>query len=114
MMICECGTRAKRGAKFCVECGANVTANLASEAPIGTKTSSKKDRIARVAIDAGHTAYGAAKFVSEAAKEGVRSEMGKSIAMGAVAGALIALPLPVVGPALGASIGALFGAWKKF
>jgi len=77
-------------------------------------TASKKEAVSKAVKGAGQTAFGAAKFVSATAKDGVRSDMGKSIAMGAVAGALIATPIPFVGTALGASIGALFGAWKKF
>ena len=104
-----CGKRLSASAKFCSECGVSRTA-VAAPVP----SSTKKEVIAKVAKGAGQTALGAAKFVSETAKDGVRSDMGKSMAMGAIAGAVIATPLPFVGTALGASVGALIGAWKKF
>jgi hypothetical protein len=52
---------------------------------------------------------------TEAGKAGkgfLKTEMGKSMAAPAILGALIAIPLPIIGPILGALIGAAYGYYK--
>src|SRR4051794_24538183 len=105
-MNCDgCGKRMSATAKFCSECGAARADRTAS---------GKKEVVIKVAKSAGRSVTGATRFISETAKDGVRSDMGKSIALGAIVGAVIASPIPFVGTTLGASVGALIGAWKKF
>lgn len=77
-----------------------------------------KDAVNRVAND--EKTRSAAKWTKETAittateatrvgKKAVMTEMGKSMAIPAVLGALIAIPLPLMGPPLGALLGAAFG-----
>jgi len=72
------------------------------------------DATAKTARVVGSTAVETAKFVASTAKEGLKSDMGKSIATCAALGAVIAMPIPFVGSALGASVGAIIGAVRKF
>lgn len=77
-----------------------------------------KDAMNRVAND--EKTRSAAKWTKEAAittateatkvgKKAVMTEMGKSMAIPAVLGAFIAIPIPLIGPLLGALLGAAFG-----
>ena len=50
----------------------------------------------------------------EMGKQAGKTQLIKDIAPYAVIGALIAIPIPLVGPALGAAIGAGLGMYKNF
>jgi hypothetical protein len=103
-MRCECGTRIQRKAKYCSGCGAVVEV---SEKP--TAVAEAKDYAADV-LSEGRTVV---KEAGRLAKEGMKSDMGKSVATCAALGAIIAIPIPFVGSAFGASVGAVIGAIRK-
>ena len=103
-MRCECGTRIHRNAKFCRGCGAAVQF---SERP--TAVAEVKD----YAVDLLSEGRSVVKEAGQLAKQGVKSDMGKSVATCAALGAIIAIPIPFVGSALGASVGAVIGAIRK-
>ena len=50
-----------------------------------------------------------AKEAAQAAKVGLKSDVGKSVAVCAAIGAVVAVPIPFVGPVLGAAVGAESG-----
>jgi hypothetical protein len=113
MKCVTCDFEISDGAKFCSECGIPVdsVATSALPAPAGGRA---KTAVARTAKVVGSTATETVKVIGSTAKEGLRSDMGKSIATGAALGAVIAMPIPFVGSALGASVGAIIGAVRKF
>jgi hypothetical protein len=106
----ECNSRVAVKAKFCSHCAAPTNQEVGAS---GALARAKRKAVGTVMI-AGETAKGSAKFVGSTAKEGLQSEMGKSIAMGAALGAVIAMPIPFIGSAFGASVGAIIGAVRKF
>jgi hypothetical protein len=56
---------------------------------------------------------GTTEEAGKLAKSVIRSPLTKDIATYAAVGAVIALPLPVVGPAIGAAVGAGLGLWRN-
>ena len=106
-MQCDsCGGRMTISAKYCSGCGAPATSPQAMQLPPAVSDGLTKEKIATQAKE------GVQKTV-KAAKAGLKTELGKSMATGAALGALIALPIPFVGPVLGAAIGASIGAYRK-
>ncbi len=59
--------------------------------------------------DLGKQAVEFAKNASEQTKSAIPNVLGRNIAVGAAAGAVIALPLPIIGPLIGALIGGGLG-----
>jgi hypothetical protein len=59
--------------------------------------------------DLGKQAVEFAKSASEQTKAAIPNVLGRNIAVGAAAGAVIALPLPIIGPLIGAIIGGGLG-----
>lgn len=59
--------------------------------------------------DIGKQAVELAKSASEQTKAAIPNVLGRNIAVGAAAGAVIALPLPIIGPLMGAIIGGGLG-----
>lgn len=59
--------------------------------------------------DIGKQAAEFAKTASEQTKTAIPNTLGRNVAIGAAAGAVIALPLPIIGPLLGAVIGGGLG-----
>lgn len=67
--------------------------------------------IGKKALDSeiGRQAVDLARQASEQAKANIPNVLGRNVAVGAAAGAIVALPIPFVGPVLGAVIGAGLG-----
>lgn len=59
--------------------------------------------------DIGKQAVEMAKQANEQSKAAIPNPLGRNVAIGAAAGAVIALPLPIIGPILGAVIGGGLG-----
>lgn len=110
----QCEEPPSPGAKFCSNCGASVAeANLlqpdadpATDLP-GDKAGSKGKAIKRYAQDV-------ATEAKELGAEALKSEFGKKLAAGAGIGAVVAIPIPLVGPAVGALVGAGIVAFRRF
>ena len=67
--------------------------------------------IGKKALDSeiGRQAVDLARQASEQAKANIPNVLGRNVAVGAAAGAIVAIPIPFVGPVLGAVIGAGLG-----
>ncbi len=113
MNCAYCDSNFESEANFCSNCGA-ATGDKEGVVASSSRARQIKDATAKTARVAGSTAVETAKFVGSTAKEGLKSDMGKSIATCAALGAVIAMPIPFVGSALGASVGAIIGAVRKF
>jgi hypothetical protein len=59
--------------------------------------------------DIGKQAVEMAKQANEEAKAAIPNPLGRNVAIGAAAGAVLALPLPIIGPVFGALIGGGIG-----
>ena len=104
MKCVKCGSKVSIRAKFCGQCGGVVPphdlAGAASEAKEYAADLVAEGRVA-------------AKEAAMATKAGMKTEMGKSVAACAALGAIIAVPIPIIGPMMGAAIGAGFGFLRK-
>lgn len=106
-MQCQCGHESAPGANFCSCCGARLSKSGGARVTLSKRGNVPIRQAAEQARRVGKAAVGAVA-------EGLRSDIGKSVAAGAALGALIAVPIPFVGPALGAAVGAAMGAFRKF
>jgi hypothetical protein len=59
--------------------------------------------------DLGRQAVDFAKSANEQAKQAIPNQLGRNVAIGAAAGAVMAIPLPFIGPILGAIVGGGLG-----
>lgn len=100
-MGCEkCGESLGIAAKFCSSCGAKVKAispmiNAATGEVEQETTADTAKRYAKIAADE----------VVDAGRSALKTRLGKEMAIGAAAGAVIAIPIPIIGPLAGAAIG---------
>ena len=101
----ECNERISLKAKFCGACGAPVAPNEGPSTAISETKEYAKDVLAEGKI--------VAKEAALMAKNGLKTDIGKSVAACAAVGAVIAVPIPFVGPVLGAAVGASIGLFRK-
>ena len=97
-----CDTGAPKGARFCSDCGASMTA-AAPERPIPGAASDADLHAARVFAD----------DVAQRRAAAPRDSLGTSMAKGAAVGALVAIPVPFIGSIAGAIVGAGVAAYKN-
>lgn len=108
-MYCHgCGGDISETAKFCQHCGVPVSV----VEPVSTKPTEAGPRFTKQTVE--RYAKAAATEVVGAGRSAIKSKLGKEMAVGAAAGAVIALPIPFVGPLTGAAIGAGIVAYKRF
>jgi hypothetical protein len=104
MRCVKCDSRIGRKAKFCAQCGTDAPAREPNGAAAEAKDFAKDVFIEGTTV---------AKEAAQLAKEGIKSDVGKSVAACAALGAVIAVPIPFFGPLLGAAVGAGVGLIRK-
>lgn len=87
------------------------TASLAGRALVAVGDANGDGKVD--ASDAGIILSGAAEGVGNVAKAVARAPLTKDVATYAAVGAVVALPLPIVGSAIGAAVGAGLGLWRN-
>ena len=96
MRCANCGTELPTVANYCPSCGANCWLGGAAGA----------GEAAATARPIGEPAW-------TAARAALATPKGKSIAAHAAIGAVVAVPLPVIGPLAGALVGGAVGWWRS-
>ena len=104
MRCSTCNERIGFKAKFCGHCGSAAPERDTSDSVAEAK-GYVRDVLAEGKV--------VAKEAAGAAKNGLKTDVGKSVAACAAIGAVVAVPIPFVGPVLGAAVGAGIGLIRK-